>query len=226
MENSYLDAELNLLTENLTRLKSLFEYPRVYLINHFNELKRRVENSFLLREQSLDKRVHRKQLERDCAQILALVASFQQDCLHKQKLNTFNYEITQRTHERIKLIEKKFDELEHTKMLDYDFNEVNQDIQYLSGLIYDEKTKIEKIIFLNKTLIYLNKLEMLFDDDDGLFYFNSDSETEDEQLYDCIFDNTKCSKDDEFDLIVGKIIFIENDFIGDQGIEYLKKYKT
>ena len=220
MEKTF-NAEFNFLKEELKQLKSLFELPRIYITNHFSDMRRKVEVAFVMKGQNIDSREARKLLEQDRIKTINLIVSFEQDCLKRQKINTFNNEITTRTLKQIKLIEKKLEEMNRFMLLEHntdDEDELNQEFQYISGLINEEKIQIEKIIFLNKTLIFLNKYEINEDQEDNLNYFDSDDNNE-------LIDYYKYRLFDRNDLetVVGMIIFVDNEFIGEQGVEFLKK---
>ena len=218
MENSILNTMHDMLKLDLKTLKTAFELPRIYLTNHFDNLRRKVNISFLLKEQAIKVYENRVLLEKDRVQLTNVINSFEQDCLRKQKVNAFNYEITNKTLKRIKYIEKKLEELCRYGIIENKFSEENPSYEdlfdYISSLIYDEKKNIEKIIFLNKTLIYLDASEICKTEKDNFSYLdNSDSDSDtSEELIEL----------NDSEILVGMIFFIENDYIGEKGIEYLK----
>jgi hypothetical protein len=220
MENSILNNMYDMLKLDLKTLKQAFELPRIYLTHHFDDLRRKVNIGFLLKEQVIKDFEKKVLLEKDRIHLTNVINSFEQDCLRKQKVNAFNYEITTKTAKRIKFIEKKLEDLYRYRISEKIFPEEDdvsyEDFDYINSLIYDEKTNIEKIIFLNKTLLYLDINEIKTEKDNSSYFDNSESESD-------ASNSDGLIELDDSEILVGMILFIENDYIGEKGIEYLKK---
>ena len=120
----------------------------------------------------------------------------------------------------------------HGDVKESDQDEIRELSDAISTVIYEEKIQLEKIIFLNRTLFFLNKYEVnmngksreeresvVGDAAADTNYLDetisqSDEETEEKSIFDCY----------DSDTLVGMVLNIENDFIGQKGFEYLKKY--
>lgn len=176
-------------------------------------------------------------LERDRINVTNMINSFEQDCLKKQRTNAFNQEITTNTCKLIENMQKQIEGLVRIKANYYgnetesDREEIKELYDSISSVIYDEKIQIEKIVFLNKTLLFLNKNEVNLNKrnreekesvagdatEDASYLDDVDSQSEDEDKERSLFDYY------DSDTLVGIVLNIENDFIGHRGFDYFKK---
>jgi Leucine-rich repeat (LRR) protein len=120
---------MNEIKEQIEKLKQMQQFPRYYLANYFEDLKAQVDLYFAknLKEQK------DKYLE-----IIRNIESFEQEAYNKwnsKSINTFD--------EEIKSIEENLD--------DY------SNLSYLSDLIDHFKYKIEKKMFSNKTILFIEQ---------------------------------------------------------------------
>ena len=72
------------------------------------------------------------------------------------------------------------------------------------------------MMFLMKTLLYLDINEIKTEKDNSSYFDNSESESDASNSDGLIELN-------DSEILVGMIFFIENDYIGEKGVEYLKK---
>ena len=79
-----------------------------------------------------------------------------------------------------------------------DSSDDSEEFQEINDLIYDERIKVEKILFLRKTMFFLSK---------------TDASEENKQLFSELKTNETS----------GILILIENEFFGSQAIEFFKK---
>ena len=120
---------MNEIINQIDELKQMQQFPRYFLSKYFEELKTQVDTKYALKLDEKDKYL----------EIINNIESFEQDAYNKwssKHINTYDDEI--------KLIEDK---------LNNDLNNVAD----ITKLIGEVKYKIEKIIFLNKTILFIDK---------------------------------------------------------------------
>jgi hypothetical protein len=130
---------MNEIINQIEELKQMQQFPRYYLSKYFEELKTQVDTKYALKLDEKDKYL----------EIINSIESFEQDAYNKwssKRINTYDDEI--------KLIE---DELN---------NNLNNVID-VTKLIGEFKLKVEKMIFSNKTILFIDKKT--------IFNFKSDS---------------------------------------------------
>jgi hypothetical protein len=130
---------MNEIINQIDELKQMQQFPRYFLSKYFEELKTQVDLKYALKLDEKDKYL----------EIINKIKSIEQDAYNKwssKHINTYDDEI--------KLIEDK---------LNNDLNNVTDIIK----LIGEVKYKIEKIIFSNKTILFI--------DEKTRFYFDSNS---------------------------------------------------
>jgi len=128
---------MNEIIDQIEELKQMQRFPRYYLSKYFEELKTQVDTKYALKLDDKDKYL----------EIINRIESFEQDAYNKwssKSIKTYDDEI--------KLIEDKLN------------NNLNSVID-ITKLIGELKLKIEKIIFSNKTILFI----------DERFYFISNS---------------------------------------------------
>jgi hypothetical protein len=133
-------VETDFINEKFEHLKFLFECPRLFLSNFFNDLKAEIDSSFALKEQSInDKEI----LTENWTNIIKRVEEFELECFRAKKKNEFQKEFQQEMSELISLIASDLIRKKADNVLD--------------DLISQNILKIEKELFLNKTIVYLDE---------------------------------------------------------------------
>lgn len=189
--NEMLDKEFN-------KLKEIFHYPRLYLSNHFSDLKSEIDMAFARKRDQLTVSAKKAQLDEHFTQMINKLSSYEQECMKFQKTHEYASELQAETQESIKTIENKL-----TNQLDEYL------IKEISDLIYDQITKLQKVLFLNKSVIFLDRSKCYHMADNN----NTDEESENKNLFDEM----------DPDTTVGKLICINNEYFGQRAINILKK---
>lgn len=128
----------------LDELKSMLTVhnARLYLANHFCDLRAQIDLDFV--------RLNDVTFKTDWIQMINKTKEFEKECLNSLARHSFFQNESAVVKEKIKLIEHKLTKFK-TKFNSSQLNELNQSIKY-------EKLLLEKILFLNKTLVYLNNI--------------------------------------------------------------------
>ena len=196
-KNSQLAYYYNKTSELMSefeRLKFIFECPRLFICNHFDELRCQVDLTFCAKfnksshETTNNQQQAKSQLTENWTDIIKAIDSFEAKCLKHKSLNKFNLVMSHETVQKIKAIERLIKQLSASNQEDQ-----SDQVKYAKNLIYDETFKIEKILFLNQTLVFLDESTCRIKN-----VFNKSS--------------------------VGKLLLIRNEYFGQKSIEYLKKY--
>ena len=120
---------MNEIINQIDELKQMQQFPRYFLSKYFEELKTQVDTKYALKLDEKDKYL----------EIINNIESFEQDAYNKWSSKRFNtYD------DEIKLIEDK---------LKNNLNNVTE----ITKLIGEVKYKIEKIIFSNKTILFIDE---------------------------------------------------------------------
>lgn len=174
------------LVKEYEQFKLLLECPRLFICNYFNELKRKIDLAFAdLNSQLEYAHQENSDLNRNWSQIIHLIDSVEMKCLKSNKLNRFAFKFSQETNQKLKLIERVVKQV--SKQEDYNC---------VLNLIYDEMYKIEKNLFQNQTLVFLDRKKCKLN-----------------RIFRLIDD----------DVSAGKLIFVKNEYFGKKSIEYLEK---
>ena len=146
---NWKDAKTEKLFSNLVELKLIFEFPKEYLTHHFKNLKNKVDTSALnlISVYSTNKQLIDK--INDCwEQIINRIKAYEQECLNNL-IVTKLADDNSTTSQRIKQIETKINTLNESSFNSSSANLIEQ-------LLNDELFKLEKIVFQNKSLLYLD----------------------------------------------------------------------
>ena len=194
-DNNSINNKMIELINEFERLKLIFECPRLYICNHFNELRCQVDLAFCdkLNKPTNNEKLSslsKSHLNESWTEIIKTIDTFEKKCLLHKPSNKFNTAFSQETVKKIKLIERLI------KQLASNLEDHSTQIKYVCSLVYDEIFKIEKIIFLNQTLIFLNETIC-----DIKYLFNKHLSR----------------------YSAGKLLFIRNEYFGKKSIDYLKK---
>lgn len=166
----------------LEDLKNIFTYPRYYLSNYFSNLRHEVDSEFVRKDLKETNQQIKTEIKKNWIEMISKIDTFEQECFNKQIKNSFNDHInTKQTSELINLIET---ELKNEEI----------DEQSIKNRIYDEILKLEKVLFLNKLMVFLPKQQGYY---------------------------SVCKRLD-MNTTVGILIYITNDYLGRITIEALK----
>lgn len=202
---------LNELKVHYEQLKKLFDSPRLYMGNYFADLRSEIDIAFIKMNQNEQSIEVKHKLNDSWFQMIENVNTFETECFKLRSTNTFNLDFSQEVREKIELINIILNDL--TNQIIAEENQINEtssqqqqqssndsdEDSFLetANLIYEEIYKIEKILMMNKTLVFLDK-----------------SNWTDTSLFD--FMNNRIS--------FGKLLCIQNEYFGSQSIGILKKY--
>ena len=136
---AFLAKQKSNLRNQFEQLNLLYQFPRLYLHKYFNDMKTRIDITFVKKERILIDDQLKEELNNNWFDMLQKVNQFEQDCLRKLTMK-FDPE----TNRNIQLISDRIRN-----------NESNQD---LYDLINDQIANIERVLFLNKTILFFEKL--------------------------------------------------------------------
>lgn len=171
-------ATLNSLNKDFETLKSLLEIPKltiIYLSDYFSDLKSEVDLAFVKKDFSFESKnlKIKNELKRNWIQQIEQIDTFQQECLLKQKRTK---KLVSAEETKMKLIEDKLNQLNTLSNSEpIDSNEkikLDQLLNELDDLIYDEMFQFEKNIFLNKTMLFLDKTLCKYNSINGSVLYN------------------------------------------------------
>lgn len=177
------------LKRDYEELKLIIETPRmsiIYICDHFSDLKSQVDLAYFKKDIStteLDKKI---KLKENWIQIILQIEQFEKECLKNLNSN-FNESIS-----KFEIIEKKLKNINNLGKNDLLIEELND-------LTYDEMINIQRKLFLNKTMVFLEK-----------------SNCTDSEIILKI----------ENDTTIGYLLVISNEYFGKKAINYLKNNET
>lgn len=200
---------LNQLKQQYEQLKKLFEAPRLHVSNHFSDLRSQVDIAFIKMNQNEPNLEIKHKLNDTWFQMIEKINIFETECLKTRGSNTFSNDFAQEIKEKIGLIDIILKDLnnqvivEETLLAFPSNNKLNEEIEndedsfnQISNFIYEEFHKIEKLLFLNRTLFFLDKEN----------WINT-------SLFDKM--NVKTT--------FGKFILVQNEYFGNQSMSLFKK---
>lgn len=186
MINSNQVMKFKELDEELERFKLLFECPRLYISDYFYDLKTEIDSAFAIKQSTTtDKNV----LNSNWDKIIKKVESYETECLRVRKTNKFDEEFHNYNIEAIKLLNSKLTDLKQGEQQE-------NNAQMIKNLINENINKLEKNIFLNKTMMFLNESNCIIEIFDKLDYMTS----------------------------AGKLVFITNEYFNKRNMQLIKKY--
>lgn len=148
---NWKDAKTEKLFSNLVELKLIFEFPKEYLTHHFKNLKNKVDSSALNLISIYSTNKHLIDKINDCWElIINRIKSYEQECLNNLVVTKLADE-NSTTSQRIKQIEAKLNSLNEASL-----SQASSAYNYIEQLLNEELFKLEKIVFQNKSLLYLD----------------------------------------------------------------------
>lgn len=138
-------SQIDDLTDELEAFKSMFQFPKLYLSNFFSELRNKIDVTFLTKiNNELDYGI-KDDLNENWIEIIDHLNSFETQCSSNQRTNKFNIQVTKETNLEIGKIENL---LANFKLDSYDL---------VLEMINEQNFKIKKLLFLNKTIVFLGE---------------------------------------------------------------------
>ena len=195
-ENNLINI-IKSLQMDLKELEELYQTPILYLSNHFNNLRREI-NIAEAEQASTKKEIETSnKLNDNFIKMINKVNEYEQECLKLKDQNILKLNETKETVKAIQLIKEKINYLSVKELKQDDNNEdFSSYILDIEDLIYDATVYLERTLFLNKTMVFLeektNKVDKLFSQMD-----NSSS--------------------------AGKLLFITNEYFGKRGLTLITR---
>ena len=153
-----IEQELNVLDiysikkldNKLEQLKFIFECPRLFICNYFNDLRSKIDLAFVKKMFYLNDKSIKQKLNENWTKMIDLIDSIEMRLMLLSKTtNKFNSVFSQEISKKIEFIEKL---MKQTAVI----NKTNEfkDIDYL---ISEQIFKIEKFLLQNQTLVFINE---------------------------------------------------------------------
>ena len=183
--NNNTNQTITELKKEFVQLKSLYDFPRLYIISHFSDLRNEANLAFSsLNHSSRIENIKTKDL--NWTKITERINEFKTECLDFLIDNKSFADII--TTEQIDSFEKSlFEAIKSNKQ---------ESLQRVKELIYGYTFKLERIVFRNKTLIFIER-----------------SKSKHEHLF---LKMNPCTT-------AGKLILVTNEYLGRRGLEMLKE---
>lgn len=162
--------------QEIDELKLMYEVPRLHLSNYFDNIRTEIDISYAKKELNESDTNLKFEINKNWTQLIDKVNKFEFDCLRLKITNDFNIDFKQQIDEKFKLIP------------------ITNNTDYMISYI---KFLIEKTIFNNKTIMYLNREQMI--SYSPLFFKTIDASTS-----------------------AGRLVIITNEYLGSNLVEYLK----
>lgn len=197
MIKSYKSKRINDLKKSIDNLKQ-FKHPNLYISNYFNDLNKDISIAFeerLLNEEDINLS---SVLKLDWSQIVQKIKIIENDCLSVLDDHTFSQNLKEKIDRQVKKIEQKFDlfllKNQNVEYKDIIEEEIYVQIQEINDLIYNKSIQIGKILFMNKTVVFIDKKSCK---------------------------NQKIFEDMNEKTTVGILLIIHNEYFGKKGIELI-----
>ncbi len=178
--------EINKLTNQISDIKFLFEYPKLYMSKHFDDLRYKVDVFAAKHMKPFEKKteiIYLKMIEK--------IDSYEQECFKVK--NFFVQNFIRSTAESLEMVEDKLLSLE--KRLFHDIYDLLYYTKEIEELLYETRIQIERIIFKNKTLFFLDET--------------------------CANTISSVGGDKKSLAASAKLIFIVNEYFGRRGLNFL-----
>jgi len=157
--------------QEIDELKLMFEVPRLHLSKFFDNIRTEIDISYAKKELNESDTNLKLEINKNWTQLIDRVNKFEADCFKLKKTNDFNMDFKQKIDEKFKLL--------------LPINNTDHIISYIKFLI-------EKTIFNNKTIMYLNREQM------------------------------NNNKNIDVNTIAGRVVIVTNEYLGSNLVEYLK----
>lgn len=181
------ENETTQLVQDLDDLRTLFQLPLLYLSNFFTDLKRDIDLAAMKHSLNISPENTEQQmsLNKTWVSLVDKVNEFETNCYQAGRVNKLSSALGHQVQDLIDLIETRIKNLKSKE----DVNEINE-------LIYEKLYELEKIVFMNKTITFVEKSECLISE---LF------------------------SEMEVKVSFGKLIIVTNEYLGKRGLNFLTK---
>lgn len=149
--------EQNKLIKDLEDLKFITKCPRLYLSDYFSELRNQIDLVYAARQ--TDEYYNREENDKAWLEIVKRVETLEEECQKKITFKRF-----------------KIDNSSKMELIEAKIRNLNENSNEIEEMIQKEKSEIEKILFLNKTVLFLNSENYFFDYDEYDDYFEDESD--------------------------------------------------
>ncbi len=180
------------LSLKLDKLKAIVDFPRFYLANYFEGLRNEVDlvATRLTTAEDIIFPIERK-LKENWLLIIKKIKTFEDECIKRLPNSKLSMEIYVEFAQIVKQLEIQLNELNSSKNGKYNLKELDDEI-------YNETERLKKILFLNKTYVFLEQDQSKIED-----YF----------------------KQVNMDYCVGKLLCI-NTYLGKRGLSRITRYSV
>lgn len=137
--------KLNNVKEELAELKKLFNSPSTCLKISFSEMKADVDVSFARKSQAINDPEYREVLKENWSFMIKKINLFEKECNYMLKINKPCENDSKKMRMKIEEFDQKI-----IKFQDY-----TKQLERIEELIQDEIHNLEKLIYLNRTYIFL-----------------------------------------------------------------------
>lgn len=147
IDSIHQSFNLNSIKNELDKLKTLHQVPRLYLSNFYSDLKTKIDVSFTSKQRIIQNEVTKSKLCENWSLMIQKINCLEKECLYREKTNKLNQNIYHQIQLNIAAIE--------IELLKSPTD--NETLKQLNELISFDINRIERFLFLNKTVIFLNE---------------------------------------------------------------------
>ena len=150
-ELNVLDNYYNIkkLDNKLEQLKFIFECPRLFICNYFNDLRSKIDLAFVEKMFYLNDKTIKQKLNENWTKMIDLIDSIEMRLMLLSKTtNKFNTIFSQEISKKIEFSEKLINQISSVKINEF------KDIDHL---ISEQLFKIEKFLLQNQTFVFINE---------------------------------------------------------------------
>lgn len=153
MNFTFDELSIKQLKTELTNLKQSINEQELHIWNYFDYLKNKVDLAY--ETHRLDEENREYDITQIWTQVIDKIKQFEDECLKPFKADaTFRYPIPDEINKRVEFFEEKINKLDETN---------KDELTSFNNEIYDELIKIEQKLFLNKSVIFIDKLQYKHD---------------------------------------------------------------
>lgn len=195
-DKNQLSNKFNSVITQINNLKVLIEIPSMYINNYFIDIRNEID--LAVTEKQIKENGHLDEnLNKNWIQMIDLLYAFETECLARLKSKKLFYDIEKNGKDFIQSIDLKLSKLEK-EVYQETTHETAAELEKLENEVYDETFKFEKIVFMNRTVVYLDKNNSKLEN----YFENMNPKT-----------------------TIGKLVVVKNEYFGKRGLILLKDSK-
>jgi hypothetical protein len=185
MAKKFSNSKL-ILEKRFEKFKNASEFPRLYLSDYFTQLKSKIDMAYFKLECSFEDTSKKEAIRNNWNETIEKITSYESDCFKNQIGNQFSEDAQTKIKNSFQLIENRLKDFDTDKVKakfskEYEDDKEDEDededkddeedddkkdgtykyqieeFKELSDLIYDSFVELARILFLNKTMIFLVK---------------------------------------------------------------------